>query len=158
MVFIAPTVITKGSLPGARMVPHPLMPCVLFRPSFPAATTTTMPAFHACSTAWHREVQLIALVNRSAEREADHTDVVLRFEAEDLLNGRDHTTVRTVAVLAQYTKVDEVHARRNAAEGMEIDRSSRAGTVAADNARYGLAVTIMIVGAAANEILTIHDP
>ena len=30
--------------------------------------------------------------------------------------------------------------------------------LAADNARYGLAVTIMIVGAAANEILTIHDP
>ena len=42
-----------------------------------------------------QRVQLIALVNRSAAREADHTDVVLRFEAEDLLNGRDHTTVRS---------------------------------------------------------------
>jgi hypothetical protein len=66
--------------------------------------------------------------------------------------------ITPLSVLVQYTKVDEVQARRNAAEGMEIDRSSRAGTVAADNTRYGLAVTIMIVGAAANEILTIHDP
>src|SRR5215831_4513508 len=31
-----------------------MTPCALFRPSFPAATTTTIPAFQAASTAWHR--------------------------------------------------------------------------------------------------------
>ena len=33
------------------MVPYPFVPFVLLRPSLPAATTTTMPAFHAASTA-----------------------------------------------------------------------------------------------------------
>ena len=51
--FIAPTVITYGSFAGARIVPYPRLPPLLLRPSLPAATTTTIPAFQAASTAWH---------------------------------------------------------------------------------------------------------
>jgi hypothetical protein len=39
-MFIAPTVITYGLFPGTVTVPYP------FRPKFPAAATTTIPAFH----------------------------------------------------------------------------------------------------------------
>jgi hypothetical protein len=41
----APTVITYGTLPGTPMV-------IGVGPRLPAATTTTMPAFHAAMTAW----------------------------------------------------------------------------------------------------------
>src|ERR1022692_4491473 len=43
-----------GSLPGDVMVPYPNVFCELSRPPLPAATTTTMPAFQAASTAWLR--------------------------------------------------------------------------------------------------------
>ena len=38
-------------LPGDSIIPYPAVPNVSSRPPLPAATTTTMPAFHACSTA-----------------------------------------------------------------------------------------------------------
>src|SRR5213075_1589848 len=45
--LLDPTVITNGSLPGAVTVPGAL-------PPFPAAVTTTTPAFHTRSTAKSR--------------------------------------------------------------------------------------------------------
>src|SRR3954453_3750560 len=45
--LLDPTVTTKGSLPGARMVPAAL-------PPLPAAVTMVMPAFHNRSTAKSR--------------------------------------------------------------------------------------------------------
>jgi hypothetical protein len=45
LVSVAPTVMTKGSLPGERTLPEPKSP------SLPAAHTTAMPLCHAASTA-----------------------------------------------------------------------------------------------------------
>jgi hypothetical protein len=55
MVFMQPTVMACGLLPGAVTLAYP------FLPRLPPATTTTIPAFQAASTAWQSGswVQLI---------------------------------------------------------------------------------------------------
>ena len=52
---MALTVMASGSSPGDRMVP-------LNGPALPAETTTTMPAFHAASTAWSSGSALVGPV------------------------------------------------------------------------------------------------
>jgi len=66
MFFMAPTVITRGSLAGALMVAYPLVFIELLRPWFPAATTTTIPAFQAFSTRLAKRIEQIAFVNGTA--------------------------------------------------------------------------------------------
>jgi hypothetical protein len=44
-------VIAEGALPGDEIPAYPISPVERFSPSFPAATTTTMPAATARSTA-----------------------------------------------------------------------------------------------------------
>src|SRR5437879_3335940 len=63
MVFIAPTVIAWGLLPGHRIVEYP------FRPRLPAAVTTTIPFCHAASTASQRGSRLqLSKIGRPSER------------------------------------------------------------------------------------------
>ena len=66
----APTVMTRGSSPGERMVP-------LKGPALPAEATTAIPACHAVSTAWSSGLRTVDEVGHGAEREVEDPDVVL---------------------------------------------------------------------------------
>src|SRR6266498_4177115 len=101
-VFMAPTVITNGLLPGAVIVAYPCVPAELFRPSLPAETTTTIPACQACCTAWHSQwVCLIRGVDWSFQGKTNHANVVGLPELDRLLDRSDYRTVGTAPRLVE---------------------------------------------------------
>jgi regulator of protease activity HflC (stomatin/prohibitin superfamily) len=100
------------------------------RPSLPAETTTTIPASHACSTAWQYGVELVARVHWPAQRQVDHADVVGASQLDGGVNRGHHGAVAALARAVQGAQADQ----SDTANGNLAELARRVAAAAADDA------------------------
>src|SRR3989441_3174669 len=100
----------------------------------------------------------VAFEYRAAEREIDDPDLVLLAQLDGLLKGGNHRAVGPLAVLVEDAQIDQIGVRPNASECPRADRAARIYSVARDDARNVLTVSVMVVRAAPHEILVVNNP
>src|SRR4051794_4020748 len=101
----------------------------LSRPLLPAATTTVMPAFQACSSLTQR-IRGIALLDCAAERQIDNPDIVSGLDRYRAIDRADHGRVRALSVCIQNTKIDELCTGRDTFELHRAGPAARISTSA----------------------------
>src|SRR5581483_3024405 len=102
-------------------------------------------------------IQLIAFKNRSAQRKIDYPDVVRVLQADGRVDGGDYGTVGAVAVLVEDAEIDNVRVGSDSFEVESVAVADRPRAVPGDNPGYVPPVAIMVVGAAAHEIVFVDD-
>ena len=104
-------------------------------------------------------IELIAVVNRTAKRKVDDSNVVLALQADGLLDGGNHGAIVTVSVLIENPQVDQVYVVGHAHEGLAETGAMRVHAIAGQNARNMGAVPIQVGNCilAAGKVLTVND-
>ena len=116
---------------GRKTVAYP------FRPRLPAAATTTIPLFHAASTAWHSgSCAQPSYIGRPRERLMTRT-LYWFLSCTAFLNGRDHHAVVARCRSRPRTRRSrQIGVGRDAAIGAERARPRRQASVARRDACY----------------------
>ena len=126
-------------------MPYPFVFAKLVRPSFPAATTTVIPAAHAFSTSWQSGSIFVAFKDRTPQRKIDDLDVVDQAQLNRAINRQNDLCVVRLTVAIQNFEVEQVNAWRDTVDVVKIVRSIRIRPVPADDSRDMRAMPVVIV-------------
>ena len=104
-----------------------------------------------------KRIGLIGFIDRAAQREVDHPDVVLTLQGDGLLNTGNHVAVSAVAILIQHPDIDQVDARGNTLDGPIVSAAGGVRTRTGDQPRNVGSVTKHVAGAARGKLFPINN-
>src|SRR5262249_13766425 len=103
-------------------------------------------------------IQLIAFVYPAPKREIDDANPIFALQVDSLLNGSDHSAVGSLAVLVEDAQIDQVCVGSNSFEHARVNpRVTRILPASCDPPSDVLAVSVTVIRAPADEILTVND-